>query len=316
MITLRPEIQFYNNINDRPAANTFGAGICMVNGNLFTSDGVTWSGGGESVYTWAAKPTAPEFVGTAFISDIGVNGSLWYSNGVKWMHEGPIQLLNDTTGWLLPSLLTGNAATYSQSGTTITVASTAHGIPATVYNGRKVYLNPGVATTGATIPAGWFTNFQYVDANSFTCTSTASQTGTGTAVVTTTTEIAIPAVTATVAAGLLGLNGYIDAEALLSCENSAATKTLTIALGSFDFYAHTVTTNASHQSINRIQNMGDAAKQAVVPAGKDGFTGAGGAILRGTVDTSAATTVSTSLALSAASTFATLESITVTIWAS
>lgn len=35
-------------------------------------------------YTWATKPAPADYIGSAFISDIGVGGSYWTSNGTVW----------------------------------------------------------------------------------------------------------------------------------------------------------------------------------------------------------------------------------------
>lgn len=35
-------------------------------------------------YTWAALPLPSAYTGAAYVSDVGLSGSLWYSNGVTW----------------------------------------------------------------------------------------------------------------------------------------------------------------------------------------------------------------------------------------
>jgi len=41
-----------------------------------------------AVFTWATKPLASAYNGSAYISDIGVGGSHWYSDGSKWRPVG------------------------------------------------------------------------------------------------------------------------------------------------------------------------------------------------------------------------------------
>jgi len=175
--------------------------------------------------TFANKP-APGPVGSQiYISDIGEYGAVFTSNGSVWSHTGDIEIIQKGKGWLLPSLAAANAATYSQTGTTITVTSVGHNIPATGYNTKDVYLNMGVAATGATIPPGFFSNFTYVSADSFTCTSTISQTGTGT-VNTNIAEIIVADLNNTIKGSVLGLDGKIHISFLSSNNNSATTKTV------------------------------------------------------------------------------------------
>jgi hypothetical protein len=47
-------------------------------------DGAGGSIGLARTYTWATKPLASDYIGTAFISDIGIGGSYWISNGAVW----------------------------------------------------------------------------------------------------------------------------------------------------------------------------------------------------------------------------------------
>lgn len=69
--------------------------------------------------------------------------------------------------YLLASLVAG--ATYSQSGNTVTVTATGHGLP-TNKNGYRFFWPGSVA-----IAAGWYEGFEYVDANTFTFINPASQ---------------------------------------------------------------------------------------------------------------------------------------------
>jgi len=176
-------------------------------------------------FTWATLPSAANYVGYARVSDVGIVGTLFYSNGTYWGCD-PITIVKKGIGWIVPSLITGDAATYSQTGTTITVTSTAHTITAAV-DGCNVYL---VSGTGSLV-TGWFTNFIYVDANSFTCTSTISQSISGT-LLTNLSNITVDDVTTSVKGNLMGRNGCIEILASSIHNNNASQKKLGIMLGS------------------------------------------------------------------------------------
>lgn len=109
-------------------------------------------------------------------SDIGVNGSTWFCDGATFKCVDPgIRISTDQSD--VGHILFGpTSATYSQTGTTVTVTYTAHGFTA-IYNGCNIYLCENGAS-GLLTP-GWFTNFTFVNANSFTCTSTVSQSTSG-----------------------------------------------------------------------------------------------------------------------------------------
>lgn len=53
-------------------------------------------GSAGSTYTWATKPLASVLRGQIFISDIGVGGSYWYSDGSKWRPVGGRVTLKNT----------------------------------------------------------------------------------------------------------------------------------------------------------------------------------------------------------------------------
>jgi hypothetical protein len=215
--------------------------------------------------TWAAFPgptLAP--IGTYYISDIGVNGSLWYNNGTTLDPIERILLQNNNKGWIVPSMLAANAATYSQSGTTLTVTATAHTLIAAL-NGADIYLVIGTVSTGvaptAPVYTGWFTNFTYVDANTFTCTAGNSQTGTG-AVNTNLAETTITELTYTLKGGLLGLNGGLACWQATAASSEASTKSAKFYLHTTNYQQPTFTT--SSQGSRRYSEVSAANSQAVI----------------------------------------------------
>lgn len=168
----------------------------------------------------------------------------------------PKIVLQKNTGWLVPSLITGNAATYSQTGTTVTVTSTGHNIPATIYNGRSVYLviGSGLAVTG------WFTNFQRVDANSFTCVSTVSQSTSG-AVNTNLAETTITDLTVTLPGGSLGLNGVLRDSFKAVVFNSANNKTISKKYGGSSYCSFILTTTTATYPVVTLENKNSLSSQ-------------------------------------------------------
>ena len=247
---------------NRPTAAAFGVGTAQIATSTYnidcSSNGVEWFSRGSSALL-SDRPSAASFgKGEWFVSDVGLGGSKWQSDGVNWTALSPITMLQKAKGWLIPSLASANAATYSQTGTTITVTSAGHGIPATTYNGVSVYLSisSGLAT------AGWFTNFQYVDANSFTCESTVSQATSG-AVNTNIAETTITDLTVTIPGGVMGINGQLEDITLISCTGSANNKRIKTLLGG-QVFKNSITVGAafiSQEERHILQNMGSSTKQ-------------------------------------------------------
>lgn len=190
------------------------------------------SSGSPPSYTWATKPTASGLSGQLIrLTDVGVNGSLWFSNGTKWVHESPIVYQQAAKGWLVPSLAAANAATYSQTGTTITVTSVGHNIPATAHDGKDIYL----AIASGDAAAGWFTNFTRTGVDTFTCESSVSQTTSG-AVNTNTASNTLTPVTKTIFGGLMGANGSLRSELQFSWFASVNNKNIKARFGGNNYY--------------------------------------------------------------------------------
>ena len=198
-------------------------------------------------YTFATLPSASGNSGLeVWCSDLKCN---FYSDGTKWIAASPSTLINQATGWIVPSLAASNAATYTQTGTTISVNNgTAHNIPNTE-NGSSIYLviGSGLATSG------WFTNFTYVDANNFTCTSTVSQSTSGT-VNSNTAETTITPLSVTVPGGLLGVNGKVLTDFLSTHSNTAANKNYKIKVSGNNILSTIASTNTAFRMLNEFFN--------------------------------------------------------------
>lgn len=127
--------------------------------------------------------------------------------------------------YLFASLVSG--ATYAQTGTTVTVTATGHGLPNNK-NGYRIYW-----PASAAIAAGWYENFQYVDANTYTFANPAPQTIpagsaiTGTLPITTLTQGPV----AVLPGGSVGPTGCLLARIARSGDATAGTKALRMFVG-------------------------------------------------------------------------------------
>jgi hypothetical protein len=259
-------------------------------------------------FTWANRPTAASHTGkTFFCSDVG-GGVMLYSNGTVWrsLSNSPIVIVQAGKGWLVPSLAAANAATYSQTGTTVTVTSTGHGIPATTYNGLDVYLTigSGLAATG------WYSNFTYVNANSFTCTYSVSQSTSG-VVNTNIAAVTVSEVTTTLPGGLLGRNGKLRVDSIFNGLSSGNNKTNFVKLDSAVMQPLVATTNSFDSRGTRFWNKNDEAKN--VSTMQLGYVGANTALTNSTVNTAIDNTLSVTLQCAAASEFTALLGISVEV---
>jgi hypothetical protein len=262
--------------------------------------------------TWANKATAIAQIaqltpasGWVFVSDLGVSGVMMWCNGTNLYSDDPIIAYQNNKGWLLPSLAAANASTYSQTGNIITVVNggaspVAHNIPAALHNGYDIYLAMGTAATGDTIPAGIFTNFQYVDANTFTCVSATSQAGTGTVnsntTLTANTSREIP-----IKGSLLGANGKFDVNAISQNNNSAGAKTFKVSMGGSLLLQQAQTTTIFSSSTSSVVNKNSETAQ---------FSSVGG---NPVVNTAADFVLTQSITVAAANDYMALNGLTVIV---
>lgn len=151
-----------------------------------------YNGGFVAVDTWAniqASYPASNYstMVRAFANDLGVApGTIVVKQGNIWRPQYAFVLFS---GAATPGYINfgGSGATYTQTGTTVTVNQTSHGLTAD-RNGCQIYLTQN---TGALV-SGWFTNFTYVDPNSFQCTSAISQSISLSNLGTSTGELSLP----------------------------------------------------------------------------------------------------------------------------
>lgn len=184
-----------------------------------------------------------------------------------------------------PRIIVGlSGATYSQTGTAVTVTWTSHGMTSAL-NGSDVYL---VQSTGS-LTTGWFTNFTYVDANSFTCTSSVSQSTSGN-LGTNTSETTISSYT--MAADRLGINGTARVLGSTNCSTAGGnTKRISLYLSSTELGYVNPTSLAGGGIAFGFSNQGSAAVQCGQQAMGQWGPGASAAAASGTVDTTVSQTI-------------------------
>ncbi|MGZ8924563.1 MAG: hypothetical protein ACXW2E_01640 [Nitrososphaeraceae archaeon] len=222
-------------------------------------------------FTWSSKPLPTNFQGLAFISNIGPNGSMWFSTGTKWIlaHGDTVQIGYGTCPIGLPSSgsignngalsgLTALNSTYSQGiylyfPANAIVAGSAAGLYYTVMS----------STTAGTIYNNVYTTGNPTIPSSPTAFST---TGPGAYTQTTATDITLASIP--VIGGTMGINGQLFAEVLFDYKNSANNKLMKVKLGSTSFMAPSALTTTNTLRINgRIHNSNSTALQLFAAAG-------------------------------------------------
>lgn len=252
-------------------------------------------------YKYIYERPAPDIFG---LGQCLVDGMEYTSNGSQWFAR-PIILQSVGKAYMVPSLAAANAATYTQSGTTITVTSTSHTLT-NARDGADVYLAiaDGLAT------AGWYSNFTYVNANSFTCTSTISQTTSGT-VNSNTSATTITPLSYVLPGGSMGPNGVLEVWTLVSMTGSTNTKTINSLLGSSNIknIAHAGSVVGSSER-RLVSNRNNQAKQALTNVNiYEAIGGTTSAMTTLTIDTAVNQTISHKLTVAAANEFACMEHV-------
>lgn len=152
----------------------------------------------------------------------------------------------------LPSIVASfvAGATASQAGTTVTVTAAAHGIVGnTSRNGQRIYF-PG----SATIPAGWYSGFAWVDANTITFTRATSATVESESVNGGAPFLATVLVSSLSLPGLLlGSSGRMTMRCMRHGDATSGAKAVRLACGAVTLgTAFTTTAPAIYQSISTV----------------------------------------------------------------
>ncbi|MDD3644339.1 MAG: hypothetical protein PHR19_02305 [Bacteroidales bacterium] len=237
-------------------------------GPIYTGSDSGPGSGGESppVTTWANRPAVGPVGSSIYVSDVGEYGATFISNGTSWRPDSDIEIIQKGKGWIVPSMAPADSSTYSQTGTLITITSAGHNIPAIKYDSKNVYIDFGAPTTGSQLTSGWYSNFNRITINTFSCVSAISQSGTG-VVKTNNAATVIPDTVSTIPGGILGLNGCIFYSALSSHNNSAGVKNVI-----FNFNGETITYGNAFDEVRIIQediisNRNNLASQALAENG-------------------------------------------------
>ena len=186
------------------------------------------------------------------------NTPLSISGNKKAASNGNVQIFEfeDMVPKICPSLTTGTTAAQAGSTVTVTVV-TAHGIPATTYDGWKVWY-PG----SANIDAGWYSDFAYLSANTFSFTANdsktvASQSVNGGVFVSAYVEF----YRAMIPGSIIGKNGRITCKVFRGGDSSVGTKTLRINFGGVVIGAHTTVSSPNVIYKYSLFNHNSEAKQ-------------------------------------------------------
>lgn len=171
----------------------------------------------------------------AFATDMGPRGCPVYSNGSTWRRLFQVQ---DHTSTVSSIVIGGSGATYTQTGTLVTVTWTAHGIPSLLNNANvHVTQNTGLLATG------WYTNFTVVDANNFTFVSTTSQSTSGSLGTNTALTVIPVSYTFPSADGYLLAGDHVTPLAFARSSVTANTKTITFTFGGQQISSAALTTS-------------------------------------------------------------------------
>ncbi|KJV08074.1 hypothetical protein [Methylocucumis oryzae] len=237
---------------------------------------------------WANRAALAAFgAGIYRFTDIGTTGSLWYYDGATWLQVGSIPLMSKSEGYIVASL---TGATYSQTGTTITVTLANHRLTSAL-NGRLIYLTG----TGG-ILSGWY-KFTFVSTSQFTCYWPVEQSITGN-ISNSSGEYVFDIANVALPSGFFS-NRTVEIRARFRYENGAvSTKNPRLYLNSTLLLTHTIANNIAASAVNwELSDNGENAQTAFMNSGNLG-TGTVGTSLENTGSSSCTIRISVNLALS------------------
>ena len=251
-----------------------------------------------------------DFTTGELVGWIDSNGQEQLFAGVEASSDGRIvsvpmvlpQAAEFTTSMLVASLVAG--ATASQSGTTVTIEATGHGVPASK-NGSRFYF-PG----SASIPAGWYDGLTWVSVNTLTfqrpsAVSVAPEQINGGAAF---TGAFVKAVSYPIPGGAMGNNGRIRASVLRTGDVGAGTKYVRMLINNIYASVCTGTTFPCGTASMTIWSNQSQTSQIVV-ASNDGNTGSSFQLL--SINTAADFTIGFALSVTNASQWVALDAVDV-----
>ena len=187
-----------------------------------------------------------------------------------------IKSFPDFSPSILASFVAGTTAV--QSGNTVTVTATAHGIVgSTAKNGYRIYY-PG----SPSIAAGWYSGFAWVDANTITFTNPVSQTVASESVNAGAAFVSqVTAFSATLPGNSLGGNGTLSAKYVRTGDNTAGNK-----IGRFLIHTSLMTSNGATTSGSITANMTVCVRNGTILSTNSYDSSAGSSQTVGTLDMS------------------------------
>lgn len=204
---------------------------------------------------------------------------------------------DDMVPKIFPSL--ANSSTAVQSGSTVTVTcGAAHGVPATVHDGWKVWY-PG----SPNIPAGWYSDFLYLGSNTFSFTAADSKTVASESVNAGSWVNAYVEFYRTMIPGsVMGKNGRITCRVFRGGDATANNKTLRINFGGVVISTHSSTTAPNVIYKYSLFNHNSETKQRAMNNPETAASGSANNV--STVDTTQEQAYSLTMALSSAGQYA------------
>jgi hypothetical protein len=259
-------------------------------------------------YTWSTKPAASSFLGQALFSDIGINGSVWYSNGTKWVHESPIVIAQSGIIIMIPS----SGSIGDNGALTLTTA-----LPATYSVGAYMYFPANAISAGSSAglyyvvmsstTVGTIYNNTYSGGQPSIPTDLVAFSTTGPGAYTQSTGVEVTLVSFTVPGGVLGINGKLDFESIVENNNSGDSKSYKVKFDSVDLVAQSTTTSLGGRYMATISNAGIENKQRTMSgattASLTGTASVGASFQNTTVDTSQNVTASITGSLAVATNY-------------
>jgi hypothetical protein len=256
-----------------------------------------------AAYTWATKPSASAVPpGTVIrVTDVGVNGSLWWSNGTAWVHESAIVIAQSGIPMILPS-----SGSIGNNGDLSGIAP----LPATYSGGCYMYFPANAIAAGvaaglyyvvmSSTTAGTIYNNTYTSGTPAPPASPTAFSTTGPGAYTQTTGADITLLSNTLIGGVLGNNGELRIKMLLGNINNANAKGVKNIFG-----GQTISNVAGANSFGSIQeraikNIGAQNSQITAQLTTAGGNFGATAVVNFSVDASADVTVSQVAQLSTA----------------
>jgi len=200
-------------------------------GRFLGVTGPAYSGGALRLSSAEMLATAPAVPGMRVVLSDFYPGQEFSWSGTYWRAvNGILAIARPSRRQLLYGMNATGAPSYVRTGTAIAVNKTGHTLTAAM-NGCDVYLNP---TSGA-MAAGFYRNFQYVDANNFNATDPGAGGNTSGTLGAVTSEVTF-VTTPGILGGISGTSYRLTGTMLQSVINNANNKRFRCRVGGTEIY--------------------------------------------------------------------------------